>query len=372
MAVDRPRAPFEFWGVYSTCTFCHASLGRNEALEHFPVGRRLAFDQARGRLWVVCPSCRQWNLSPMETRWEAIEEGEKLYRDTKLRVATDHIGLAKLRDGTELIRVGEPLRPEFAAWRYGERFTRRYRQAWLYGVGATAVLGGWIIAGPALGLAFGGISTLPMNLASTLKNSYDDRKVVLRHEDATGPFVVTRSLVRATRVVKDAASPLGWSIEVEGRPGVPNARGFGPSRRIARAGDRRDGPRLIAGAAALDAMRSILPVVNGSGGRASTVREAVSALESVGAPERMFTDGLKWSGLSGRQGQSWQLGELDGPVRLALEMAAHEETERRALAGELAALEAVWREAEEIAAIADELTLPERVTLRLERLIKDR
>jgi hypothetical protein len=44
-----------------------------------------------------------------------------------------------------------------------------------------------------------------------------------------------------------------------------------------------------------------------------------------------------------------------GPVILALEMALHEETERRAMEGELAVLEAMWREAEEIAAIADRL-----------------
>jgi hypothetical protein len=36
-------------------------------------------------------------------------------------------------------------------------------------------------------------------------------------------------------------------------------------------------------------------------------------------------------------------------------MALQEEAERRALEGELAALEAAWREAEEIASIADSL-----------------
>lgn len=59
--------------MYSTCIFCHASLGANESLEHFPVGRRIAFDAAKGRLWVVCAVCRQWNLSPLDERWEAIE-----------------------------------------------------------------------------------------------------------------------------------------------------------------------------------------------------------------------------------------------------------------------------------------------------------
>jgi len=41
--------------------------------------------------------------------------------------------------------------------------------------------------------------------------------------------------------------------------------------------------------------------------------------------------------------------------RLALEMAVHEETERRALEGELARLAEEWKEAEEIADIADNL-----------------
>ena len=39
-------------------------------------------------------------------------------------------------------------------------------------------------------------------------------------------------------------------------------------------------------------------------------------------------------------------------------MALHEDTERVALEGELAVLEAAWREAEEIASIADNLLTP--------------
>jgi hypothetical protein len=44
--------------------------------------------------------------------------------------------------------------------------------------------------------------------------------------------------------------------------------------------------------------------------------------------------------------------------RLALEMSLHEEAERRAMQGELQELERAWREAEEIAAIADSLLVP--------------
>jgi hypothetical protein len=53
---------------------------------------------------------------------------------------------------------------------------------------------------------------------------------------------------------------------------------------------------------------------------------------------------------------------------LGVEMALHDEQERRALDGELAELEAMWREAEEIAAIADALPdgVPEPAAPRLD------
>jgi hypothetical protein len=49
-------------------------------------------------------------------------------------------------------------------------------------------------------------------------------------------------------------------------------------------------------------------------------------------------------------------------------MAAHEEQERRAMEGELAELERAWQDAEEIAAIADDLLLPSGLADRLRRL----
>jgi len=45
--------------MFSTCIFCHRDLGANESIETFPVGRRLAYDEAKGRLWVVCRHCEQ-------------------------------------------------------------------------------------------------------------------------------------------------------------------------------------------------------------------------------------------------------------------------------------------------------------------------
>ena len=45
------------------------------------VGRRLAFDEWRGRLWVVCPKCARWNLAPLDDRLERIEALARVARD---------------------------------------------------------------------------------------------------------------------------------------------------------------------------------------------------------------------------------------------------------------------------------------------------
>src|SRR3712207_6272218 len=111
--------------MYSSCLFCNAHLGENDELPTFPVGRRIAFDEAKSRLWVVCPRCARWNLTPLEERWEAIEQCERLYRGTRLRASTDNVGLARLRSGLELVRIGPALYPEIASWRYGARLLRR-------------------------------------------------------------------------------------------------------------------------------------------------------------------------------------------------------------------------------------------------------
>ncbi|WP_396207701.1 hypothetical protein, partial [Gemmatimonas sp.] len=146
--------------MFSTCFHCTTDLGRNEAFERFPVGSRLAFDGRQGRLWVVCRGCGRWNLSPLEERWEAIEAMEERFRGTKLRVSTDQVGLARLREGVDLIRIGEPQRPEMAAWRYGDQFgQRRKRQLLVTGTvvgSAVALVAGVSALGASVG-SFAGI-----------------------------------------------------------------------------------------------------------------------------------------------------------------------------------------------------------------------
>lgn len=145
--------------MYKTCMFCTRSLGSNQVIEHFPVGRRLAFDEGKGRLWVVCRKCLRWNLTPLEDRWEAIEECERIFRDTPVRASTENIGIARHPGGLDLVRIGSARRREFAAWRYMQRFRRRMvrKEAamvpWVVGtiglkVGLLSPYSGVMLAGP--------------------------------------------------------------------------------------------------------------------------------------------------------------------------------------------------------------------------------
>lgn len=103
----------------------------------------------------MCRSCERWNLSPLEECWEAIEEAEKLYTDTRRRASTENVGLAKLRDGLTLVRIGSPQRPEFAAWRCGDQFGRRRTRALLVAGGGVTVLTAAIVGGAAAGVGMG-------------------------------------------------------------------------------------------------------------------------------------------------------------------------------------------------------------------------
>ncbi|MBK7906737.1 MAG: hypothetical protein IPJ78_09230 [Gemmatimonadetes bacterium] len=349
--------------MYTTCIFCHAPLGSNEALEHFPVGRRLAFDAEKGRLWAVCRVCKQWNLTPLEERWEAIEDAERAFRGTPLRVSTANVALTRLGDGTELIRIGAALRPELAAWRYGPRFATRYRRYVAIGAAGVSLSVGYLIAGPVLGLvAVGGAWGLPLNMFNLAMLVDRARRVVLRSSDAQGTFVATPWHLATAQVVPLADDPLGWGLNLA------------VQRIDAPVGSRKGAystsdPRvLLTGEAAIAAARIALPSVNHHGGGRASVDGAVRFLEAAGSPEQVFRTAADASRRLGLDDKASWLSRLPVETRIALEMAAHEEQERQAAEGELAELEAAWRAAEEVAAIADSLTLPDRVLTRLERL----
>jgi hypothetical protein len=90
-----------------------------------PRGRRIAYDPALGRLWVVCETCHRWNLCPLEDRHGALYELERIARDhARALTHTANISLL-LAPPLTLIRVGDAGRAEQAWWRYGRELRRR-------------------------------------------------------------------------------------------------------------------------------------------------------------------------------------------------------------------------------------------------------
>ena len=356
--------------MYSTCLFCHDSLGRNDAIEHFPVGRRLAFDGAKGRLWVVCRKCERWNLTPLEERWEAIEECERAFRDTKLRVSTDHIGLARLKEGLELVRIGEAQRPEMAAWRYGDQFGRRTRRNVAYGVAGLAGLTALLWGGPAIGLfASGSGAVINLTLHAGFQWRHRRRpvaRVTVPHEAGTTQRL-SLALLHVGRTFLVALPDGGWALDMAYLSKDEQLMYTGDGLRHLTQSIR------ITGQDAQRAAAQILPHINTMVGRASTVQDAVRVLEDSGSADGTFARAARtppqrnWTHNLGR-GINGSLAYLPTPVRLALEMAAHEDSERRALEGELQLLEAAWKAAEEIAGIADNMFLPASVEEDLARL----
>jgi hypothetical protein len=327
--------------MYSTCLFCHASLGANEAIEYFPVGRRLAFDPAKGRLWAVCRTCERWNLSPLEERWEAIEECERRFQTTRMRVSTDNIGLAKLTEGLELVRVGPALRPEFAAWRYGDQFGRRRRRTLLQAGLGLGALGAVAAGGIAAGAGIGGFGWMLVQSARFI--IYGNPRAVVGHVPwRDGEMIaVRRSHLKHTR----------WRIDDNTDE---------PSLAIA----FRRGLVTLTGEDARRQAAILIVHANRRGGTKKQVQGAVDRIQEAGSAEAVVESMATrrqplpvWT--KAANAADVEPFGISAERRLAFEMALHEEQERRAMQGELKALEQAWHDAEEIAKIADDLLVPD-------------
>jgi hypothetical protein len=346
--------------MYRNCIFCSADFGANDFIENFPVGRQLAFDSWRGRLWAVCPGCSRWNLAPIEERWEAVEQAEKLFRDARLRVQSENVGLAKLPDGTRLVRVGQAVPGELAAWRYGRQLIHR-RKRYIVTAGVTGAAGVAAWGGlSALGVGFMGMwfgfqwvqSRYNQKVLHRISpdDDPDGRGVTLRRWHLPGLRLAGAGGLDDIRLeIRDAhRKEPGWRSEVN-----PKSKDL----------------VVIGGPAARATLARVMIHVNKQGATERKLLDADRILRDAGSAERVLLDAARGGAALGKKaGADPEV--LQGPGALAFEMALHEESERRALEGELAALEAAWKEAEEIAAIAD--TLPGEAALNrlLDRIVR--
>jgi hypothetical protein len=329
--------------MYRACMFCSGTLGSNESIERFPVGRTLAFDAAKGRLWAVCPKCARWNLAPIEERWEAIEDAERLFRDTRLRAQSENVAITKVRDGTRLIRIGQALPGELAVWRYGESLMQRRRRALVVGGAGLVALGGILIGAAWLTASTLGVSAAAW-AADELTSKLSGRTVVKLSTEESGdgqPAEIRRKHIAGAHLLEDGRGELQLKLGgIESIEWIPFREG------IYRLGDPRD--LVLKGATARRVLSRAMVVVNAAGARREALDDAVQAIAREGSAHEYLRH-------AGGTGVVLGAGPGDGIDRLALEMALHEESERRAMEGELAELEAAWRLAEEIAAIADAL-----------------
>ena len=321
--------------MFTRCIFCHAQLAENQSLEHFRHGRKVAFDPSRGRLWAICAACGRWNLAPIEERWEALEELEKLSTDrARLLSKTDNIALLRAED-VELVRVGEARLTEEAWWRYGRDLLRRRKASHVIQAaeGVAMVAAAVATGGMAAGFV-GGSVFLPLarwwrfgstawrgesrcircgNPLEKLRFSDSGRLVLLHSGDASEAGDVSVRLVCA--FCGDAYGDAAGHVFTD--------------------------------TAAESLLRRSLAYHHFRGASESRLREATRAIEAAGSVEGLTR------GVARRRIPLRTLEKDHRTHAIALEIAVNEETERKLLELELAELERRWKEEEEIAAIAD-------------------
>jgi hypothetical protein len=259
------------------------------------------------------------------------------------------------------VRIGRPLLPEMAAWRYGNQLVRRWRQRIAVGaVGLPLSIAGIGLAHallPGSGLVASAVSQLPAMWMMRFAFSEDPLRpwrtlVPFRLRlDHVGVAGIHRVWWNESMLVRDQSPEEPWRIRIAySSPGDKMSAKF---RRLE-----------VAGADGVALSGQVLAQINAAGGHDTLVARATARLEAAGSPMELYRSASKAAGRFTHARAVWL---MERDERLALEMAANDESERRAMDGELQALEDQWRAAEEIASIADNLLLPPLVDEFLRR-----
>ena len=307
--------------MFRTCAFCNTTFDGDGGPSGLGIGRRLAFDEWKGRLWVVCSRCSRWNLTPLDDRLEQIEMVARAARDGRVAASTDQVALIRWQR-YDFVRVGKPPRVELATWRYGERLRTRQRERMKVVIPLTiAAIGLGVVANVAAG---GGFGVVVWNLHNAVDWFYlrmvGRRKVAMSEPQICAhcgtPMQLRARHVQHARVVPDAHAEIAVVLS------CPHCR--------------REGAHLT-GADAVQVLRQGLTYLNVTRSGRKRAEDAARVVDETGGPDGLVRDVAR---------RELTLRSLRPERRLALEMAVDERAE-------VAELERQWREAEEIADIAD-------------------
>ena len=309
--------------MYRTCAFCNGKLPGDGGPSGLGVGQRLAFDEWKARLWVICSKCSRWNLAPLDDRLEKIDALARAAHEGRVAAATEQGALIRWQH-YDLVRVGKPRRLEFATWRYGERLKARRREQLKFVLPVTVAAVGIAVAvnvtaGGSLGVF---VWNMPQ-LARALYTRIVGRRVVSLAEppicERCGSVLQLRARhVAYARVVGQAQSDVALILS------CPSCHAEGA---------------MLVGPDAQIALRQGLTYLALARAGRQRVEDAARLVEGAGGPEQLIRDVAR---------RELTLRSLAPERRLALEMAVDERVE-------VAELERQWRDAEELADIADGL-----------------
>ncbi len=336
--------------MFTQCLVCHTPFPQNEELEYFSTSTRVAYDPERGRLWAVCRSCKRWSLAPIEERWEALEELEKVVKDrAKLLSQTDNVALMRVGN-LDVVRVGRANLTEEAWWRYGRELTSRaarHQKLTFIGTAAAgaAIMGGWATGG------FGWLGAwllwdnAPQQVTQAARWLRFGGSAWRGNRSCTSCGQIFRNIAYRdrTQVILSPGTSVGDALSV--------------TQRCPLCGDLDDGGLHLRGKEGQYVSRRLLAYHHHTGASERRVRSATRLIEEAGSPEDLTRIVI-------REGR--RLGDLQRTGAIALEIAANDTVEQHLLELELAEVEAHWKREEELASIIDgELTpLPLMESLR--------
>jgi hypothetical protein len=307
--------------MFSSCGFCNAAFDGDGGPSGLGVGRRIAFDEWKGRLWVVCPRCSRWNLTPFDDRLERIEAVARAASQGRIAASTDQVALIRW-ERYDFVRVGKPPRVELATWRYGERLRNRQRERMKVVVPLTvAAIGLGIAANVAAGGGFGVVVWNVHRLVDWMYLRMVGRRPVNLSEAPICARCGTVMQLRA-RHVQHARIVPDQHAEIAVLLSCPHCH--------------QEAAQLT-GNDAVQVLRQGLTFLNLSRGGRRKAEDAAREVDRVGGPDRLVRD------IALRE---LTLRSLRPERGLALEMAVDERAE-------VEELERQWKEAEEIAEIAD-------------------